>query len=143
MGGGLGSVASSSGSSNSSSSSSSERYKGAFSRKSFSEAGDYCTGRPSTISHHHVQQTVVLGMLSLSASVSAHQPKKRSCRDDDMACTGGDGFEARKLVDKTWPGKPGSKNPRTVMFGVQSFLLYRHEFVKSCLHCNGFPPETV
>ena len=30
------------------------------------------------LSHHYVQQTVVLGTLSVSAPVSAHLPKKRS-----------------------------------------------------------------
>ena len=70
--------------------------------------------------------------------------KLEPARDDDMACAGGVGFEVRKLVDKTWPGKPDSKNPRTaVMFGVQSFLLHRHEFVQSCWLCQGSLPETV
>ena len=55
-----------------------KRIKGAFSQRSFGEAGDCCTGGPSMISHHYVQQTVVLGMLSLSAPETAHQPKKRS-----------------------------------------------------------------
>ena len=72
-------------------------------------------------SHHYVQRTVVLGTLSLSASLSAHQSKKQSFafagswsqpRDDDMAGTGQNCLEVRNLAKKTWPGKAGQQEPK-------------------------------
>ena len=59
-----------------------------------------------------------------------------------MACTGRDCFEVRKLANKTWPGKPDSKNPQAAFIsGLDNFLLRRHELVQSCGCSNSFPPE--
>ena len=126
--------------------------KGAFSQRSFGEAGDCCTGGPSMLSHHYVQQTVVFGTLSLSAPVSAHQPKKRSfavteswSQLETMTWLAQEGMASKPASLLTKHGLVSRcKNPRiAVMSGVQSFLLRRPEFVQSCWHCNGFPPETV
>ena len=43
-----------------------------------SEVGECCIGRSDMPSHQYVQHAFVLGTLCLSASLSAHQAKKRS-----------------------------------------------------------------
>ena len=52
----------------------------------------------------------------LCERASTKETKLRFCeklepaRDGDIACTGGDSFEARTLADRTCPGKPDRKN---------------------------------
>ena len=103
------------------------------------------------LSHHYVQQTVVLGTLSVSAPVSAHLPKKRSfavteswSQLETMTWLAQEGMASKPASLLTKHGLVSRcKNPRiAVMSGVQSFLLRRPEFVQSCWHCNGFPPDS-
>ena len=95
------------------------------------------------ISHHYVLEASVLGKalpFCFCEGTSTKETKFRLCgklepaRDDDMACTGGDCFEARKLASKTWKTKPDSKNSRTaVMSCVHNYLLHRHAGVATAL----------